>query len=269
MIPLWRRLRLPPPHSEASGGKLSLKDNEVYSGIIVPRLPCFVRLDGWKFHGLSTALGLEHPFDRFFAESMVAVARRLMERFDAALGYVFSDEINLLFLKRPGFERVEKIDSVFAGLASSLLSARLAEEKERMPELAFDCRVIPVEEGDIRKYLIWRQAEAWRNCCNALAYWALRAEGLGAAEATKKLEGLGAKRLRALARRKGGGKPEPWQERGVVLHWERFKKAGFDPIKGKAVLAERRRVKEEWEPPLFAGKQGKAFIERMLREASR
>ncbi|MEM3030981.1 MAG: tRNA(His) guanylyltransferase Thg1 family protein [Candidatus Micrarchaeia archaeon] len=265
---LWQKLRLPPPKSEASGGRLSLKENEVYSGIIVPRLPCFVRLDGWKFHGLSAALGFERPFDKFFAESMVFVARRLIEKFDAALAYIFSDEINLLFLKRPGFERVEKIDSVFAGLASSLLYARLAEEKEHVSELAFDCRVIPVEKKEVKKYLVWRQAEAWRNCCNAVAYWALRNEGLGAAEAAKKLEGLGVRRLRALARKKGAGKSEAWHERGILLHWEAYRKKGFDPVRRKAVVVERRRVREEWKPPLFAGRRGKAFIERVLKKTA-
>jgi len=264
-LPLWRRLKLPPPKSEASGGKLSLKENEVYSGITIPHLPCFVRLDGWRFHGLTGALGFERPFDRFFAESMAFVARRLMEKFDGALAYVFSDEISLLFLKRPGFERVEKIDSVFAGLASSILYERIAEEKELVPEIAFDCRVIPVEEKDVRRYLVWRQAEAWRNCCNAAAYWALRSDGLGAGDAARRLEGLGVRELRALAKKKGAGRNERWQERGVLLYWEAYRKKGYDPVRKKSVVVERRRVKEDWRPPLFASAKGKAFIEGVLK----
>ena len=64
---LWEKYNLPPPKSEASKGKLSCVENEIYSGIEIPDLPVFVRLDGWKFHGLTRKLKLELPYDRFFA----------------------------------------------------------------------------------------------------------------------------------------------------------------------------------------------------------
>lgn len=256
---LWRRLGLPEPRSEASRGELSLVDNEIYSGITVPAMPLFVRLDGWRFHGLAARKRFRTPYDRRFATAMVSAALELFEQFHPALAYVFSDEINLLFLRRPDFERVEKIDSVFAGIASAEFSLRLGRRA------AFDCRAIPVGKGDIERYLVWRQAEAWRNHNNACAYWALRRKGMSGRAASERLKGLKTDELRRLARENGldPAKRPLWEANGILIVWERYKKTGYDPIRKRKVVVERKRPLVNWSPPLFFSREGKRLLKKL------
>lgn len=260
---LWKKLGYPEPKSEASRGELSLVDNEIYSGITLPPMPVFMRLDGWKFHGLVERKRFRVPHDRRFAKAMVSTALRLFRQFNASLAYIFSDEMNLLFLSRPDFERVEKIDSVFAGLASSAFSSEIGEK------CAFDCRCIPLSRREIPKYLVWRQAEAWRNHNNACAYWALRRKGLSGRAAAKALSGLKTAELRSLAREKGldPAKRPLWEANGILILRERFRKKGYDPIKKKSVLVWRWRPVVDWSPPKFNSLSGRRLLGRLLRES--
>ena len=41
-----------------------------------------------------------------------------------------------------------------------------------------------------------------------------------------------------------------WQRRGTGIYWERYEKEGFDPVKKKHVIAQRRRTKVEAELPM-------------------
>jgi len=60
-----------------------------------------------------------------FAQALAAAAGAFFVPFAPVLAYVCSDEINLLFLRTPIFRRVEKIDSIFAGFASTALLSEL------------------------------------------------------------------------------------------------------------------------------------------------
>ncbi len=272
MKKLWRELGLPAPKSEASRGRLSLADNEVYSGIEVPTGPFFIRLDGWGFHGLARRLGLRKPFDKKFAECLAEVAKGFFVPFNPVLAYVFSDEISLLFLSPTAFRRVEKIDYVFAGIASTmfLVEARKRFGKQVGP-VAFDCRVIPVRgAAEARKYLAWRQAECFRNHNNAWAQWVMERKGLGPAAVSKKLSGVDAAGLRAVAKKHGvdlGGTPA-WQRNGLMVVWEHYGKKGFDPVKKKHVVVERRRPKTVWGAPLFWSEEGGKFISSLAFSSS-
>ncbi|MEM5798357.1 MAG: tRNA(His) guanylyltransferase Thg1 family protein [Candidatus Aenigmatarchaeota archaeon] len=241
----WEYYNLPPPKSEASKGPLSLVDWEIFSGLEVPTLPFWVRLDGWGFHTLAEKL--QKPYDKNFAKILVGIAKDLMQMFNAQLAYIFSDEINLLFTHFTAFRRVEKIDSVFAGIASARFSLTW-----KTP-CAFDCRVIPVPKGKILSYLQWRQAECFRNHNNAWAYWLLRQAGLSARQAADFLEGLKTQHLVKLCRACGKdlSKTQTWQRQGIMLYWKKYKKSGWNPIKKKRVVAQRRRVVIEWNPPNF------------------
>jgi tRNA(His) guanylyltransferase len=257
----WRRWGLPEPKSEASRGALSLVDYEVYSGIEVHDWPFFVRLDGWAFHGLTRRLKLRKPFDRRLAVALALCARTFFVPFNPALCYIFSDELNFLFLKPNVFRRVEKIDSVFAGL----LSARF-HVLTNTP-CAFDCRVIPVGEKNVLRYLVWRQSECARNHNNAWAQWVMtKKEGLRPRDANEKLEGLKARQLFGVCRKHGvdlGGTPA-WQRRGVLLYNERYGKRGYNPLTKKRVTTKRRRVVIDWKPPVFASREGKALVKSIL-----
>ena len=247
---LWKKLGMPKPQSEAGKGKLSFADNEIYSGITLPAdMPFFVRLDGWSFHHLSRDIKLKKPFDKRFAQAMVKTASQFFTSFNPCLAYVFSDEINILFLKNTSFKRIEKIDSVFAGLASSVFSKQMGKGKAS----SFDCRCIPLKRKDIIPYLIWRQAEAFRNCNNGYAqYLLMKKEKLDARTATKKLHGMKTEKLRAITEKYHGlSKIPKWHERGILVYRERYKKKGYNPLIKKRVEVERIRIAEDWNPPIF------------------
>jgi tRNA(His) 5'-end guanylyltransferase len=265
----WQIYGFPKPKSEASRGPLSLVDWEIYSGIEIPDKPVFVRLDGWKFHGLCQKLKLRRPYDRFFAAALAEASKPFFSIFGANLAYIFSDEINLLFLRRPGFARIEKIDSVFAGIASSVFTAAMRKKFRRMPAVAFDCRAIPMlRKPDIARYLIWRQAECFRNHNNSWAHHALVKSGLSPAAAQRRLSGMGTAQIRKMLKEQFGldlWATPTWQRNGLLMYKERYLKTGWDPIKKKKVRVERWRLKIDWSPPLFREKAGKTLLKKALQ----
>jgi tRNA(His) guanylyltransferase len=257
----WRKWGLPEPKSEASRGALSLVDYEVYSGIEVLDWPFFVRLDGWAFHTLTRRMKLRKPFDRRLTAALATCAKEFFVPFNPTLCYIFSDELNFLFVKQNFFRRVEKIDSVFAGL----LSARFRALTNAIG--AFDCRVIPVGERNVLRYLVWRQSECMRNHNNAWAQWVMtRKAGLGARDANERLEGMKVRQLIEVCKTYGVELNETpaWQQRGVLLYTERYGKRGYNPLTKKHVTAQRRRVLTDWKPPFFASRQGKALVKSIL-----
>lgn len=253
----WQIYHLPRPKSEASTGPLSLVDFEIYSGLEVPKKAFFVRLDGWKFKHLARNLKLKKPFDFKFAQNLVLVATKFFLPFNPCLAYIFSDEINFLFLSPTAFRRIEKIDSIFAGLASAIFSQVVGQVA------VFDARVIPVGKANIRKYLVWRQAEAIRNHHNAYAQWVLQKSGLSPRAVAKKLLGIKMRKLEKICYEKGVilAKTPLWQQRGIMVIKEIYEKEGYDPIKKKRVKVLRHRPKEIWEVPSFSKKEGKDFLE--------
>lgn len=235
---------------------MDFKKKEIYSGIELPNKPFFIRLDGWGFHQFSKKACLKKPFDEKFAKAMAKTAGQFFISFNPVLAYVFSDEISLLFLEANSFRRIEKIDSVFAGIASSILSLDLKRP------VSFDCRCIPIERKDINKYLEWRQAEAMRNFSNSYAQWLLQTkEKMSAKTAAETLHRMKAKELEAI-RKKYKIKAPEWHERGILIYKQKYKKKGYDPIKKKKIIVERSKVIENWKIPVFS--KDKKFTEKLI-----
>jgi len=246
---------------------LSFEHKEVYSNLKVPEGLFFVRLDGWNFHSLSRKLGLVKPFDSFFAECMVETAKVFFWTFNPSLAFLFSDEINLLLSKSAVFNRrLEKIDSVFAGLASSSLYKFLSQRYRDLPEVSFDCRVIPMGESDVLKYLVWRQMEAYRNCYNAYAQHTLIRKNRRAKDVADELRNVKIKDLKRMIMKHGIRLSQipDWHERGIIIHWETFEKDGYDPVKDEKVVAKRRRIVVEWSPPWFNTSEGAETMRKWL-----
>ncbi|WXG47129.1 MAG: tRNA(His) guanylyltransferase Thg1 family protein [Candidatus Atabeyarchaeum deiterrae] len=250
------------------------KDHEVYSDIAVPRGFFFVRLDGWNFHSLTDLLGLGKPYDKFLAECLVEVADEFFKLFDAKLAYIFSDEISLLFPEEFSLfdRRIEKIDSVFSGVASSTLQRLLSQKYVAIEafNVAFDCRITPLTGGyNVLDYLDWRQSEAYRNCSNAYAFRILvDKEKLKPSEATEKLNKLKARELRKLIEDHGIKFSEipAWHSKGILIQWETYEKQGFDPTTDENVLAKRRRISVNWTPPNFNSEPGKNFLTEIVKQ---
>jgi tRNA(His) 5'-end guanylyltransferase len=116
----------------------------------------------------------------------------------------------------------------------------------------FDCRIsqLPSEELVI-DYFRWRSEDAHRNALNAHCYWLLRKEGTSPRAAAGRLERLPAAQKRELLLAHGVDfdTVPRWQKRGVGLYWETYIKEGRNPLTGDTALAERRRIRHEYELP--------------------
>lgn len=239
-----------------------LADYEIYSSIEVPDQPFVVRLDGWAWHSLAAKLKWKKPFDERLSENMAKVAESFFVPFNPVLAYLFSDEINLLFLRPTCFRRIEKIDSIFASHASALCSLLFKQP------VAFDCRVIPLPKQKIHSYFVWRQAECFRNHNNAWAQWvAINKDKLSPASASKKLAGMKSAQLMQYCKARGIDitKTPAWQRSGTLLRWETYEKIGYDPVKKVKTRVTRRQVTTSPAPD-FRSSAGKALF-RQLKHA--
>ena len=151
---------------------------------------------------------------------------------------------------------------VLAGLASSNLFRLLSRKYDNLPEISFDCRVIPIAEGKAIKYLVWRQMEAYRNCYNAYAQHVLIEKGVSPQAAADKLRNVKRSGLRKIIEehRVATDQIPKWHERGIIIRWERFEKEGYNPVNNKKVTAIRRRIKAEWSPPRFDTAEGAEMV---------
>jgi tRNA(His) 5'-end guanylyltransferase len=240
--------------------------HEIFSQLHVPPdTPFFVRLDGRRFQAISKKVYAEKPFDERFAKCLVASARAMFQGgFNPALVYVASDEINALFFYTAPFRRrIEKTNSILAGVASSAFSLNVAKFFKKTLVAAFDSRIIVSSQEKITEYLTWRQMDAWRNHNNAYAYWLLRRIGHKPSEAAKILKGLKTKDLHEILFRHGVNLSQTpsWQRRGILVYREPYQKQ----VKNRIVT--RRRIIENWNLPLFSSKEGQSLISKSLSGA--
>ena len=240
-----------------------MENREIFSNITtIP--PVFVRLDGRAFHRLTAKLSLEKPFDDRFNYAMVAVSKALIA--DSGLSpefaYTFSDEISCFLTKLPFSGRVEKIDSVAASFAASVLTLSLGVNEP----LAFDARIIQATPGSAVEYMVNRQDEAWRNHLNAYCQQALIADGMNAKKAAEKLKGMPAKELHELMHARGVNlaKTPAWQRRGVLVRKTVTEKVGYNPKTKKTVVAERSAVTADRDLPQFTTPEGQVFLKKLL-----
>ena len=239
-------------------------EHEIFSQIRVPpNTPFFTRLDGRRFQAVSEKVGAEKPFDERFAKCLVASARAIFRsNFNPALVYVASDEINVLFLNTAPFKRrIEKTNSILAGVASSAFSLSVSKLFKKTLVTAFDSRIIVSSQEKITEYLTWRQRDAWRNHNNAYAYWLFRRIGHKPSQAAKMLKGLKTKDLHEILFRHGVNLAQTpaWQRRGILVYREPYQK------QVKNYTVQRRRIKDNWNLPLFSSKEGQSLIQQVLK----
>ena len=239
--------------------------HEIFSKTCIPpETPFFLRLDGWKFKELSEALGAEKPFDKKFAKCLVSSAKILYRKgFNPTLIYAASDELNILFADSAPFRgRVEKLDSLIAGLISSAFALNLQKIFGKELVTAFDSRVVVASGSEgIFEYLAWRQMNVWRNHNNAYAYWILRKLGHKPLEIARKVKGLKTEELHEMLFEHGVNlaKTPQWQRRGILVYKEPFlKKIGEQRVA-------RRRVRENWKLPLFTSKHGTKLLKKIIK----
>ncbi|NYT00528.1 MAG: tRNA 5'-guanylyltransferase [Methanocellales archaeon] len=238
-----------------------MKEREIYSNIIALP-PIAIRVDGRNFKKLLK--NFKKPYDKKFITAMADATELLIRAsgLNPRFAYIFSDEINLFFLKIPFQGRIEKLDSVIPSFLASALSLVLKKT------ISFDSKVIPLSKQDIHKYLELRQAEAWRNHIHSYGYYAFLDEGLSRRSAALNMKGMNSQEIHDMLFDRGINLADTpaWQRRGILICKEVYKKPGYDPKKNLRVIARRRKVIQHWEIPLFSTKEGKKLIDELLTD---
>ena len=214
---------------------------EIYSNLR-SRSPLIARADGRGFKKILESR--KKPYDMDFARSMAEATVRLFEDsgLTPSLAFTFSDEISLIFLDAPFAGRVEKIDSVIAGLLSGALSMALGRV------VSMDCRVVSVCMAEVIEYLIDRQEETWRNHVFSYGFYMLMKDGLTNTQAMEQLLGMREFEIHELVFRKGINltKTPVWERRGVLV----YRKSG--------------ELVQNWDLPLFKSEEGRRLIDQLV-----
>jgi tRNA(His) 5'-end guanylyltransferase len=140
--------------------------------------PLIVRLDGKSFHTFTR--GLKRPYDKDLSDLMVFLTERLVDRFQARVGYTQSDEITLAWYHQPHesaeypFDgRFQKLESLTASYAAAVFNVNIeAFLVEKAGQLAtFDSRafVVPTLREAYHAFL-WRQQDAVKNAISMAAH---------------------------------------------------------------------------------------------------
>lgn len=235
-----------------------MKDREIFAGLSTT-VPFVLRLDGRSFHRFSKDR-YKKPYDKLFSNAMVKTALALItdSGLSPSFAYTFSDEISL-YLPTTVFDcRVEKLVSVSAAFASSAFTL-YAEATE---PLAFDARIIPIEEGLFPAYLSWRQAEAWRNHMNGYCQKLLLDDGVSSADAQRKLDGMNASALHEFAFAHGINlaSTPAWERRGICVYRKVVMREGYNPILDEQVTVPRIVAVVDEDVPLFKTPEGTDWV---------
>lgn len=162
------------------GTRLKTYEAQTTSTMLMPNLPVYARLDGRAFHNFCKYM--YKPFDFTFIAVMQNVCKYLVDKTNAKLGYVQSDEISLCWedpSKAPFDGRLFKLESVLASMATSAFTleclygkASNEELRERVRKLMpnFDCRVFQLPSlSELANCFIWRENDATRNAISMVA----------------------------------------------------------------------------------------------------
>jgi tRNA(His) 5'-end guanylyltransferase len=245
---------------------------ETYSQLRVPSgLPFFVRLNGRRFQAVAEQLKAQKPFDKRFAQCLVAAAKAIFKaNLNPTLIYQASDELNILFAHQAPFnQRIEKLNSILASTASSAFTLAALKQYNKAIPVAFDSRIVITPKEQLHQYLAQRQLDLWRNHNNAYAYWLLRKKGHTPTQTAEKLKKLKTQQLHDLLYKHGINptKTPAWQRRGILIHKEPYQKQTTNQKTKTTITVTRRRLKQNWNPPQFTTQQGKTLIQKIINQA--
>lgn len=232
---------------------------------VLPGIYMVARLDGRGFTRLTKEQqSFEAPFDSTFRDLMVGTVEHIMNcGVQALYGYTQSDEISILLSQTESAfgRKLRKLNSILAGEASAAFSLGLGAHA------VLDCRISQLPSAhNVVDYFRWRSEDAHRNALNAHCYWMLRNEGATVDTATKQLKGMSVASKNELLFQHGinfNDLPN-WQKRGVGVYWESYQKEAQNPKTGEPVIADRRRLKRDFELPMRDAYN--EFIRALLQE---
>ena len=144
------------------------------SSITLPNnTPIILRIDGRAFHTFTKRF--KKPFDDDFMDMMNVIGLKICEEISGArIAYLQSDEISILIYNNIAAEswfgnRMQKMTSVSASLASAIATQWLIEHDIKSKPITFDSRVFALPEKEICNYFIWRQQDWIRNSLQMLS----------------------------------------------------------------------------------------------------
>lgn len=152
------------------GDRMKRYEMEEAGRRLMLNLPIMARLDGRAFHSFTR--GLDRPFDSNLANCMVRTTCRLVDEFNATLGYTQSDEISLFWANantesEMAFDgRYHKLVSLLASYATRQFGRAIDEYLPSKSHLdpQFDCRVWQVPNMmEVYNSFLWREDDATRN----------------------------------------------------------------------------------------------------------
>ena len=153
------------------GDRLKYYEGIEAGRVLIPHLPICVRVDGRAFHTFTR--GMERPYDIKMSNSMIETMKYLVEKTDACIGYVQSDEISLILsdVKDPMFGgRVQKLTSVIASMATAKFNQEIHKFYPDKPLAEFDCRVWNVpSRTEAANTILWREFDATKNSISMAA----------------------------------------------------------------------------------------------------
>lgn len=153
------------------GDRLKYYEGIEAGRVLIPHLPICVRVDGRAFHTFTR--GMERPYDIKMSNSMIETMKYLVEKTDACIGYVQSDEISLILsdVKDPMFGgRVQKLTSVIASMATAKFNQVIHNYYPDKSLAEFDCRVWNVpSRTEAANTILWREFDATKNSISMAA----------------------------------------------------------------------------------------------------
>jgi len=205
--------------------QLYFRDREVANNSVVSG-PIAIRLDGVNFG--KVLKDFRKPRDVRVHDALINAGKVLMERFNALITYVASDEINLILNDVPYGGRVFKLVSVSASIASAHTSLSLG-----MP-LYFDSRVVKLQGiGEAITYLIYRSRVCSNNYISQLFH--NLTEGKRVTPPAKEM-------LAVIMECGRLDKVSDWEVLGSCVCWGQRTKCGVNPITGEKELVVRRKL---------------------------
>ena len=143
---------------------------------LIPLLPVMARLDGKCFSNFTQ--GLKRPYDLRMSDLMVFVTKKLVEEYNALIGYTQSDEITLVLYSDttrsqiPYNGKIQKLVGDMAAYCSLIFNRALPdyipEKAHQLPR--FDCRVWNVPNRvEATNAVLWREKDATKNSVSMAA----------------------------------------------------------------------------------------------------
>lgn len=158
--------------SDEFGDRMKSYEAQFCDARLDPHLPIIARIDGRSFSAFTR--DMEKPYDEALSCAMNEVCSVLVEKAHARIGYIQSDEISLAFLadgpdSSVFFDgRVQKLTSVLASLAASVMTRTMPRYASRLPH--FDCRIMQVpDKTEGANMFLWRWKDALKNAISGLA----------------------------------------------------------------------------------------------------